>query len=183
MLMDVSGKGVGAAMVAHSIHSVLSLKLGDTNSLSEVVAFMSEFLYSTLEGRKYATGVFLEISEDGTVSYLSAGHTSILKIGPGGAARLSSTGPPVGLLPGLPFEHLSVPMEPGDLLCVYSDGYSEAFDEGDNEFGEERLEQALVGLQGLELPAVLLGLNDAVDHFRGAVPDHDDRTLLLLRKL
>ena len=32
-------------------------------------------------------------------------------------------------------------MEPGDLLCVYSDGYSEAFDESDNEFGEERLEQ------------------------------------------
>jgi serine phosphatase RsbU (regulator of sigma subunit) len=183
VLMDVSGKGVGAAMVAHSVHAFLSLQIPHFESLVDLAASLNNFLYSTFAGQKYATGVIISISSDRALKYLSAGHTPILKAGHKGSSRINPTGPPLGLIPETSFEQERLAMESGDLVCVYSDGYSEAFDANENEFGVDRLENALCDLHQLDMPAVVWGMNDTVDIFKGEMPDQDDRTLMLVRRL
>ena len=70
-------------------------------------------------------------------------------------------------------------MEKGDLLCVYSDGITEALDAADEEFGMERLSRLLDSSP----PAEICGrVFDAVEAFAGEVPQYDDQTLLLVHR-
>jgi sigma-B regulation protein RsbU (phosphoserine phosphatase) len=70
-------------------------------------------------------------------------------------------------------------MAPGDLLCVYSDGITEALDAADEEFGIDRLS----GLLGPETPARTCdAVFEAVSAFAGETPQYDDQTLLLVRR-
>jgi sigma-B regulation protein RsbU (phosphoserine phosphatase) len=182
VLMDVSGKGVSAAMVAHSVHAFLTLQIPHFEGLIDLASSLNNFLYSTFAGRKYATGVIMSTSREGVLKYLSAGHTPILKTGHRGSRRINPTGPPLGLIPEIPYEQGGLSMESGDLVCVYTDGYSEAFDANEIEFGVDRLEKALIESHQADLPQVITRMNDAVDGFKGEIPDLDDRTLMIVKK-
>ncbi len=70
-------------------------------------------------------------------------------------------------------------MAPGDLLCVYSDGITEALDAADEEFGMERLSRLLDASAPAEICRRVF---DAVGEFAADVPQYDDQTLLLVRR-
>jgi sigma-B regulation protein RsbU (phosphoserine phosphatase) len=86
------------------------------------------------------------------------------------------------LLPHASWRQETVTLSPGDLLCVYTDGLTEAVNARDEEFGLERL-SAIVAA-GAESP--LENLRDRilgeVAGFARDMPQYDDQTLLLLRR-
>ena len=69
---------------------------------------------------------------------------------------------------------------PGDLLCVYSDGMTEALDAADEEFGLDRLSALLGG--GAARRSICDAVFEAVSAFAGGMPQYDDQTLLLVRR-
>jgi sigma-B regulation protein RsbU (phosphoserine phosphatase) len=73
-------------------------------------------------------------------------------------------------------------MDPGDLLCVYSDGLTEAVDGADEEYGLDRLAADVRERRALPLRQLSDEVLGRVNDFAHGMPQYDDQTLLLLRR-
>jgi len=94
--------------------------------------------------------------------------------------QLKATGVPLGMFPHSSWKEETVTLERGDLLCVYTDGVSEALDAADEEFGLDRLARLLIPAATTE--EICRSVFDAVENFAADVPQYDDQTLLLVRR-
>src|SRR5262245_26267938 len=131
-LLDVSGHGVGSALLAVSAANLLtarSLPNCDLRDPGAVLTQLNAVFPMEKQNDKYFTmfyGVYRPA--DRTLRWSNAGHPPALFYpGPGvGAARqLDSVGPAVGMVPDLPFDTETVAVPPGARLLVYSDGVYE----------------------------------------------------------
>lgn len=182
---DVSGKGLPASLLMSNIQATLRALLGRIPSLTELAAHTNELLYATTPSNKYVTAVLLEIDPlKGTIRYVNAGHTDCLLLrADGEAVWIKATGTPFGLIPGMPYGECSLELRAGDLIALYSDGVTEAQDEDENEFGEQRLAEFLRPIAGEPAESIVNKVFAEIDRFAGAAPQYDDITLLVLKRL
>ncbi len=182
---DVSGKGLPASLLMSNMQATLRALLGRFPSLVELAARTNELLHATSPSNKFVTAILVEIDPaTGAGRYVNAGHNDCFLLRRDGerVEMLKSTGLPLGMLLGLPYEEKSFQFEPGDLLALYSDGVSEAYDEEENEWGEERLLACLRSVNQDTAPHVVAKVFQEIDLFAGAAPQHDDITLLILKR-
>jgi sigma-B regulation protein RsbU (phosphoserine phosphatase) len=97
--------------------------------------------------------------------------------------RLPATGLVLGAVADSPYSEESLSLEPGDLVVAYTDGVTEAFGPGGEEFGEERLFEVVASARGLQAVALVERVARAVDAWRAGAPAHDDFTLVVARVL
>jgi sigma-B regulation protein RsbU (phosphoserine phosphatase) len=150
----------------------------------ELVSKIDRHLLRFSAAHKFLT-LFFGVVEPHTslLRYVSAGHNPALLVrGSEEVVRLGATGFPVGLLPNGSWKEDTVPFGSGDLLCVYSDGFTEATNADEEEFGLERLEQTLVSRVSLPARDLSDDLFREVSLFAQGVPQYDDQTLLLVRR-
>ncbi len=181
---DISGKGIPASLLMSNIQATLRALLNEEVSVVDLVSRTSELLHATTPASKYATALILRLDPlSGEARYVNAGHNDgILIRASGEVEKWKSTGPPVGLLPGLPFGEANVELRPGDLLAVCSDGVVEAQDAEEEEFEEERFLEVLLENRELPVSEILEKVFQAIDSFVGDAPQHDDITLFLIRR-
>ncbi|MDQ3685133.1 MAG: SpoIIE family protein phosphatase [Acidobacteriota bacterium] len=182
---DVSGKGLPASLLMSNMQATLRALLGRFPSLGELAARTNELLHATSPSNKFVTAILVEIDPaTGAGRYVNAGHNDCFLLRHDGerVEMLKSTGLPLGMQLGLPYEEKSFQFEPGDLLALYSDGVSEAYDEEENEWGEERLLACLRSVNQDTAPHVVAKVFQEIDLFAGAAPQHDDITLLILKR-
>jgi sigma-B regulation protein RsbU (phosphoserine phosphatase) len=114
---------------------------------------------------------------------MNAGHNpGILLRRDGAAEELSPGGVPVGLLPGARFRAGAVALAPGDLVCLYTDGITEAASPEDEEFGMARLIDLLRAWRDRPLESVVEAILQAVGELSQGLPQGDDQTVVLLRR-
>jgi sigma-B regulation protein RsbU (phosphoserine phosphatase) len=89
----------------------------------------------------------------------------------------------VGLLPERAYEQAEVNLSPGDLLVIYTDGFSEAMNPNLEEWGEERLIHAIAACNCLPAKDSIAKIMQAADAFASGAPQSDDMTLVILRAL
>lgn len=184
VVSDVAGKGVPAALMAASLHSALHVLARGCPPVAELTGMLHAHLIESIPDNKFATAFIACLRPGGALEYVSAGHNPVLLIREAGSVHwLESTGPPLGLLPDPRFRAETVPLEPGDLVVAYTDGFTEAQSPLGEEFGEERLARVVVRQRRESLDQVMSSLLSAVQEFTGGAPAHDDRTLLALRCL
>jgi sigma-B regulation protein RsbU (phosphoserine phosphatase) len=126
----------------------------------------------------------LEVRDD-RVSWVSAGHEPALLVDPGSGtvADLEGDGPVLGLDAGLTFrEHQAPFREPGQVVALCTDGITEAWSEGGEQFGRERLRQSLLRHASGPAVTILAGVMQDVLAFRGPAPQKDDLTLVVLKR-
>jgi sigma-B regulation protein RsbU (phosphoserine phosphatase) len=99
------------------------------------------------------------------------------------AERLRATGLVLGAVSDSPYLEESVQLQPGDVVVAYTDGVTEAFGPGGQEFGEERLFEVVASARGLPASAIVERVARAVEAWRGGAPAHDDLTLVVARVL
>jgi phosphoserine phosphatase RsbU/P len=99
----------------------------------------------------------------------------------GEVESLKSTGPPLGLIPRIPFQGAEVQMRAGDLLALYSDGIVEAQNLSEVEFGDERFIAALKELAARPAAEIVAEVFERIDRFVDGAPQHDDITLMLIK--
>lgn len=184
VVADVSGKGIPAALLVSTVHAAIYLQIDDSETIVELVSRIDKHLQRFSATHKFLT-LFFGVLEPqaGLLRYVSAGHNPALLARPSGRIeRLSATGVPLGLIPNGSWTEESVPFGPGDLLCAYTDGFTEASNADEEEFGLERLEAELTG--GFRLPARKLSerLFGAVASFAEGMQQYDDQTLLIVRR-
>src|SRR5438477_11926928 len=130
LIADVSGKGLGAALLTTMLQGVLSgMSLG-TDPV-RVFNHLNCFLCNHAEVGRYATMFFGVLDEQGHLEYINAGHPSPILIRHGAAQEAFTEGSfPVGLVPEAEYSSARVQLEPGDTLVLFSDGVTEAMDPG-----------------------------------------------------
>jgi phosphoserine phosphatase RsbU/P len=181
---DVSGKGMPAALMVSTLHSALHLLLDHAGFGPALLEQLNRHVLESSAANKFITLVLADLEPaSGRLTYLNAGHNPglLLRRG-GGVEELGSTGLPIGVLPGSRFQAREVVLDPGDLLCLYSDGITEAESPAEEEFGTRRL-LALLGEQSdRPLPGILEAVQAATASFSAGLPQGDDQTLVLLRR-
>ena len=119
---------------------------------------------------------------DGTLLYINAGHEAPLVISNGTLkTRLNSTGPAVGMLPNMDFKIEWVMLSPGDSLLIYTDGVTDALNEKNELFSEERLIETAINLSG-SAQTQLMDIISAVDRHIAGREQFDDITLLAVHR-
>jgi len=181
LIADVSGKGLGAALLTTMLQGALS---GMTLGTDPVRVFnhINKFLCEHSSVGRCATVFFAILDRDGTLDFISAGHPSPLLLRRGQVSDLYTEGSlPVGLLAQAEFTATRVKLEPDDTLLLFSDGIIEAEDPGRELFGFDRLHQILSGWQDESLESVRTIVFDSVNAFSRGAAQSDDMTLLVVR--
>lgn len=181
---DVSGKGLPASLLMSNMQATLRALLGHIVSLPVLAAEANDLLHATTPANKYVTAALLELAPaTGEARYVSAGHTDCLHLGADGEEHwLKSTGTPLGLMAGLPYQQTAMRLQPGDIIALFSDGVPEAQTESGDEFGEARLAAVVRDAAAESASAIVSRVFDAVDAFAGGAPQYDDVTVLIVKR-
>ena len=183
MLTDISGKGMGAALLMANLQATLRAEFarGGLDLPRRLAAVNALFLASTAP-EHYAT-LFFGCYDDARrrLVYANCGHNPPFVLrADGSCERLPPTAPVMGLMAEWTCEESEVGIGRGDTLVVFSDGVTEASNARDEEFGEARLVET-VRREGpgpvASLPPAILA---AVEEFTGT-PHADDLTLVVAR--
>jgi serine phosphatase RsbU (regulator of sigma subunit) len=182
LIADVSGKGLGAALLTTMLQGVLSgMTLG--TDPARLFNHLNRFLCDHAEVGRYATMFFGILDEEGALEYINAGHPSPILIRRSGNADEPFTEGsfPVGLVPEAEYATARVKLEPGDTLVLFSDGVTEAMDPDEDFFGMPRLVKLLTGHNETPLDELQKLVLEAVENFARGASQADDLTLLLVR--
>jgi phosphoserine phosphatase RsbU/P len=181
---DVSGKGMPAALMVSTLHSGLRLLLDQIGFGPPMLERLNRHIGDYSAANKFITMLLAELTpETGALHYMNAGHNpGILLRHDGRAEELAPGGVPLGLLPAARFQSRAVTLGPGDLVCIYSDGITEAAAPDDEEFGMARLIDLLRAWRDRPLESVVEAIIQAVGEFSQGLPQGDDQTVVLLRR-
>ncbi len=181
---DVSGKGVGAGMLASGVHSGIRLLSEEKISLAEIATRLNRYLSGATADNRFATMALIRFAPDGTLTAVNAGHCPILiRRADGSIEQIDSGGLPLGILPAARYTESTLSLGPGDLVALYTDGLTEAENASEEEFGVERVAEVFAGLSQPTADAACEGLLAAVEHFVVGRPLNDDATLLIIERL
>ena len=181
LIADVSGKGLGAALLTTMLQGALSgLTIG--HEPSSVFAHLNRFLCDHVQLERYATMFFGVLETNGRLEFMNAGHPSPVLLRQG---EVESAFPaecfPLGLVPEADFKSSSCLLQPGDTLVMFSDGVTEAMDPDNKEFGMARLKETLAGQANAPVEEIQARILEAVKTFIRGAQQADDLTLLVVR--
>lgn len=184
LVADVSGKGIGAALLAASLEALFAGPLHLNLSPSEVCNRVSRLFYARTDASKFATAFLAQLdAASGVVTYCNAGHCpAVLVEAQGKAKTLPSTGPPLGMFADQQYREDQVALQPGDTLVLYSDGVTETTDTQGQEFGIDRLLELLVRHRELPLEELWEQVERELSLYSQSSVPSDDRTLVILRR-
>ena len=141
-LVDVSGKGISAAILAATLQGMLYVQLQTEQSLEAIASSTNRYLCKKDVG-KYATMLLLRLHEDGVLEYINCGHIQPRICTGSQVVRLETANLPVGLFEGAEYTSGVKTLEHGWRVVLVSDGFTEAENAEGEFFGEERLDSAV----------------------------------------
>lgn len=192
MLGDVMGKGVPAALTgAAACNAFFRARLALAEragsalpSVKDIVRGAEERIAGKLmDLRTFFTLVYGRLDgKRGLYRYVDCGHTSVLHFErkTGRCWRLKGANAPVGFMPEQDYIEYAVPLYPGDLLFLYSDGITEAENSEGERFGEDRLMKLVGSHSGLDAAALLEKVKHIAFAYAGG-DFKDDVTALAVR--
>jgi serine phosphatase RsbU (regulator of sigma subunit) len=181
---DVCGKGTQAAVLTGlARHTLRAIAMREPEP-EGVLGFLNDTLRRHAGGAAYCTVVMAAIEPAATglrARIVSAGHPPPLLLRAAGALETpAATGTLLGVETDLELEPQIVSLAPGDALVLYTDGVTDARGEDGEDFGEERLRDAVATAAGATADGIAAAVDAAVRaHERGAA--RDDRAILVLR--
>jgi sigma-B regulation protein RsbU (phosphoserine phosphatase) len=181
VIVDVSGKGVSAALLAALLQGAFVFGSEGALEIDDLMARVNRFLIERARGEKYATVVYCTIDRGGELRWSNAGHPKPILVRPNGELQmLDSTGMPIGMLDVAVYEVKTIQLQPGDKVVLFSDGLSEAAN-ADGEFFDKTELKELLRLHASHTCAELHAkLVEAVEDFSEASEQEDDITMLVL---
>lgn len=184
-LGDISGKGVAGALLMANLQATLRGQTSKQTSCAECLKQTNLFLYQCTDILKFAT-LFYAVIDSNThqLCYAKAGHIPPMLVRKNGTIeRLGAGGTVLGFLPDSTYKEATVSLDPGDLLVIFSDGITEAFNEADDQFEEDRLREAILDNRHHSATNLLNDILSAVQAFTNQTSQQDDMTLVILRRL
>jgi phosphoserine phosphatase RsbU/P len=183
---DVSGKGIAAALTMASLQASLRGEATRmTDDLAALVGNVNRLVYEASSANRYATFFYGQYNPaTSQLTYVNAGHNPPMLFhrsdGEWRLSRLETGGTVVGLLESFPYQQGTVTIATEDVFVAYTDGVSEAMNHADEEWGEERMMEAIRGCAGFTPSEMIALIMQAADAFVAGAKQHDDMTLVVI---
>ena len=180
---DVSGKGVTAAIFMAVSRTLIRATGIKGISAEECMNYVNRLLCSESVSCMFVT-VFYGIlnTMTGMVEYVNAGHNPPYILSGNSVSKVEMTGGTIlGCLEDFTYSSKKVQLAPGDLLFLYTDGVTEAFNTHEELYGEERLENYLQNNLSYPIEEVVKKSFRDVNEFSSGMPQSDDITILAIR--
>jgi len=178
VLADVSGKGMGAALLMSSARSIVRFFAERGASPGQILSEINRLLLRDFPKPHFVTMIYAVLNpEDRSVVFSNAGHPWPLYVNTSAEFLESESGFPLGLMDST-FSETRVVMPPGSRLLLYSDGITEATDASARFYGTERMTERM-----LDPEVSVKSIVDDVRAFSGGYPAADDMTVVMLRSL
>lgn len=180
-IADVSGKGIPAAILMSNFQAVLRTLSRTAKTPVQVIEDLNYQLFQNANGENFIT-FFLAVYDFNTkeLRYINAGHNPpMLMNGEAKVTRLTEGTTVLGAFEPLPFLNMGSVQNLDEFsLFLFTDGLVETFNDEDEEFGAERLEQFLESKYGEPLNNMHGELIETLNTFRGKQSYSDDLTFL-----
>jgi phosphoserine phosphatase RsbU/P len=184
MIADVSGKGIPAALFM-----ALSLVIMRINSLwhphpADVLQDANSIISEDTKTGMFVTLFYAVIDcELRQLTWANAGHNPpmVYRSGTGMIEELGTTGVALGIMEPATYTEQACILFPGDVVLLYTDGITEADNEAEAMFGEERLREKLIQYHDLTAREIMDAVLRDVRAFAAGYPQSDDITLMVLK--
>ena len=193
---DVMGKGVSAALIGAGVKQRINqvcaeqiaeycLKRRTTPTPASIMNGLHERVAQQLADlSSFVTLAYLRFDlASNRVAFVDAGHSQFMLVNRESVKHVLGRNLPLGVMADEVYEADELQVNAGDLIFLYSDGFTEARNVQDEEFGIERLEAAILHMYRAQLPNALLvqSLRTTVQLFEDKISPSDDRTCIVLR--
>lgn len=188
LIADVADKGVGAALYMALCRTLIrTYALEYTEAEPDVVFFATnERLLKDARANIFVTAFYGILDPvTNTLTYSNAGHNPPYLFCCRKDSRptpLSTTGMPLGIEEDEVWKKVTIQIDPGDVLVVYTDGVPDAQNEDGDFFRERRLADTARSNFGLPAQEMLISIMDEIRRFTGDAPQFDDMTMLVVKR-
>lgn len=182
ILGDTSGKGIGAALLMANLQANVRSQSAMALDHPQFLRSVNQLFYENTTDSAYATLFFAEYDDRSrSLRYVNCGHYSALLLQTDNTLeRLASTSTVLGLFPEWTGDVEERQLRTGDVLVLYTDGITEAFNDEWEEFGEDRLIDTLHRTRQQTSNAIVAAIVDEVRRFSPHEQD-DDITLIVAK--
>jgi sigma-B regulation protein RsbU (phosphoserine phosphatase) len=183
-LADVEGKGLPAAMLMSNLQAAVRSLAPQALTPGEMVERLNRTMLQNSSGQKLITMFYAVIDapngQGGKMGYVNAGHLPPMLVRQDGSQeRLFTGGAMLHIFADSSFETAEIELTPGDRLLVFTDGVVECNDSSGDDFGEDRLLQALLDHRTDNAEMLLQTVKRTVTEFSGG-NFQDDMTMIAL---
>ncbi len=187
---DVSGKGVPAAIYMTLTKGILQSHASENSSPAEVLIKLNRQMYLNIERNSFVSMFYAVLDmRKHKIRFARAGHNPAIlaQRSTNVSTLLQPRGIALGLEQGPRFqttlEEHEMPLQSGDVLTFYTDGFTEASNAQGEEFGEQRLENIISSSKLDSANGIIQGVVRSVKTFVGNTPQHDDMTMVVIKVL
>lgn len=182
---DVSGHGIPSSLIVSSMQAFIYSQIQEQKSLHALIQNLNSYLVNTLITGKFTTLFIGSLAlGTGALNYINAGHNPpVLLKENGDHELLTKGGPLVGMIEDITYISGYTELQDGDMLAVLTDGVTEAMNEEEEEFGDDRFLEIVKRESHLPLLGIMLKIFNALRRHCNGVPYNDDITLLFIKKL
>ncbi len=186
---DVSGKGVSAAFYMTLAKGILQTQATITpDSPKETLCRVNDVFYEHIQRDKFISMIYAIFDfNKGTMLLSRAGHNPLVikQSSSSEAETLMPKGIAIGLQKGKRFceslDEAEIRFKGGDVFVFYTDGFSEAMNKQGEEYGDSRL-YGVIHHNAAQSPAAIIeAIHKDVQTFTGALPQHDDMTMIVIK--
>lgn len=182
---DASGHGLPAALLARDVITGLRIGMAADFKIAYTIAKLNSVIHRSALSSKFASLFYGELEPNGNFIYTNAGQTppllyhrekdQFLELRQGGLV--------LGPSPDAQYERGYVRLYSGDRVILYTDGITEYENPDGEQFGEERLREAIRSRADATASEMVHSIFDAVSRFAARAPQRDDMTVVAIRKL
>ncbi len=179
-LADVSGKGMTAALLMANLQALVRAFAPGAEGPGALCRKVNEALCGSVLPGKFVTLFYGVIdSETRTLRFENAGHCPPIVLRGDSTTLLTEGGTVLGIFPHAPYEDRSFALQSGDCLLLTTDGVTEAANEGDEDFGTERVAASALAARSLGANGIRTRILEDVSRFCNG-KFHDDASLIVV---
>ncbi len=186
VIADVSGKGVPAALFMALSRTLVRANAIGNPTASDAIRRANDLIAEDDRSSMFVT-LFYGVLDPNkkTLTYVNAGHNPPLVLGRGGGdiKMLEAKGTALGVMPDIELEEKKISLREGDIVVLYTDGVTEAINNKEEQFGQDRLIEVIAQSTNLSAQDLIDRIEEEVTVFAQGQPQFDDFTLVVLKAI
>ncbi len=185
LIGDVSDKGMPAALFMVLTRSTIRASITTACCPADFITHANRLLCADATNSMFVTLCYTQFNPlTGELVYVNAGHNPplFLRRDEDQFKLLTRTGMALGVDETVQFDQRSVQLNPGDLIVLYTDGVTDATNAAEQEFGIERLRQAILEERWASAQEMVSALSDARRDFVDVAPQFDDIAVVVIKR-
>ncbi|MHC1594800.1 MAG: PP2C family protein-serine/threonine phosphatase [Methanotrichaceae archaeon] len=183
-IADVSGKSVSAALFMALSRTIVRASATGNPGVADVIEDANNLIAADAKSGMFVTLFYAILDlEERRLRYVNAGHNPpvVFNGETGDLLMLRAKGIALGVIEDAKMEEHEIVLKSGDVVVFYTDGVTEAMDDRERPFGEERFFKIIEKNHNLSAGDIIEKIKDEVLSFSGDTPQFDDITLMVLK--